>query len=352
MRIGLYGIPTSGKSHILNRIDFIDVIVGSKLLREYDPEFDTRDEVGREQDRKAVAKMMMEKESFIMDGHYAFGDEIAFTEDEGKMYDVFLYLYISPEILKERINASEKNQKYSKYDINKWQLLEMNGLREYCHSNNKDYYVIDNPPQNFFEDVGDVIRFIREIVNGYSCVDYARKCAEDILGKCKSDTVILADGDKTLTVEDCSRIVFGYKTNLYDGNFYTGYQAWKQNEDFKKYKFDDQNELPVQFNDKVKNILTEDSFILTSGHKEVWKFISNNLGLDYYCGMEMSAETKFYITKILQNAGKYVVAYGDSMNDYYMLKQADKGYLVPKADGSLNRSLNGKDLGGLEIVRS
>ena len=82
MRIGLYGMPTAGKTHILDRIDFLEVVVGSKLLRQYDPEFDHRDEAGREADRKAVAEIMMKKPEFIMDGHYAFGDEIAFTEEE------------------------------------------------------------------------------------------------------------------------------------------------------------------------------------------------------------------------------------------------------------------------------
>ncbi len=43
MRIGLYGMPTAGKTHILNKIDFIEVANGSKLLREYDPDFDIRD---------------------------------------------------------------------------------------------------------------------------------------------------------------------------------------------------------------------------------------------------------------------------------------------------------------------
>ena len=38
------------------------------------------------------------------------------------------------------------------------------------------------------------------------------------------------------------------------------------------------------------------------------------------------------------------------MNDYYMLKQADKGYLVTKADGTVSKSLKGKDLGGIEFV--
>ena len=43
MRIGLYGMPTAGKTFIMDRIDFMEVIVGSKLLRQYDPDFDTLD---------------------------------------------------------------------------------------------------------------------------------------------------------------------------------------------------------------------------------------------------------------------------------------------------------------------
>ena len=350
MRIGLYGMPTAGKTYILDKLDFIEVIVGSKLLRDYDPEFDNRDEAGREQARKDVARLMMEKDTFIMDGHYAFGNEIAFTEDEGMMYEIYLYLYVNPEVLSQRMKSSEKNQKYLKYDIEAWQNNEINGLREYCHRHNKDFYVIDNPPHNTNEDVDRVVNFIREIVNGYSCVSYAKRCADDIIQKSNSNEIVLLDGDKTLTIEDSSRAVFDYSTNLYDGNFYTGYQAWKQNREFQQYGSKDLTEMPVRLNRKIMSALTSDSYILTSGHEKVWRFISNQLGLTFYCGIEMSAETKLYITKLLQDAGKYVVAYGDGMNDYYMLKQADEGYLIAKEDGSLSRSLMGKDTEGLIIV--
>ncbi len=350
MRIGLYGMPTAGKSYILDRLDYIEVIMGSKLLREIDPQFDTRDEWGRDEARKKLAKMLMNKQTFIMDGHYAFGDEIAFTEDDGKMYDVILYLYIAPTILEERMNASDRNRKYLKYDISEWQLREIDALREYCHCNDKDFYVIDNPPKNCFEDITDIIRFIREIVDGYSCLTFAGQCVKTILKKSRSESVLLLDGDKTLTVEDTSSKVFGYKTHLYDGNFYTGFQAWKQNEEFQKYEVDDLAEIHVELNNTVKAALTQDSYILTSGHKRVWGFISNALGVDYFYGTQMSAETKFFITKGLQNAGKHVVAYGDGMNDYYMLKQADEGYLVTKQDGTLSKSLKGRNTEGLKIV--
>lgn len=350
MRIGLYGMPTSGKTYILDQIDFIDVLVGSKLLREYAPDFDKRDETGREQARKAVATLMMSKETFIMDGHYAFGNEIAFTEEEGEMYDVYLYLYISPEVLQSRMAASPKNQKYIGFDIAEWQAREIAGLRTYCHRKNKDFYVLDNPPLNEYADAPAALQFIKQIVQGYSCLRYARECVDDILRRSNTDTVILLDGDRTLTVEDSSKTVFGYRTQLYDGNFYTGYQAWKQNEEFKQYNVPELTEMPVHLNQFVTSRLTEDSFILTSGHERIWRFIARELDLPFYYGIEMSAETKLFITKMLQDAGKRVIAYGDGMNDYFMLKQADEGYLLTKQDGTLSRSLKGRDTEGLIIV--
>lgn len=350
MRIGFYGMPTSGKTFVLDKIDFMEVIVGSKLLRQYDPEFDKRDKAGREADRRAVANIMLSKPEFIMDGHYAFGDEVAFTPEEGNMYDVYLYLYIDPEILKARMEASPKNSKYIKYDISAWQEKEIHGLREYCHEHNKDFYVIDNPPSNMFEDVSIIIDFIRCIRDGYSCLAYAKACAASILARSSGAAITLLDGDKTLTIEDTSSRCFDYKTHLYDGNFYTGYQAWKQGIEFQQYSVPTRYEIPVQLNEWVLSKLDQDSYILTSGHEKVWGVISEKLKIPFFYGTQMSAETKYYITKFLQAAGKTVVAMGDGMNDYYMLKQADTGYLIRKRDGSISRSVKNLDLEGLILV--
>ena len=64
----------------------------------------------------------------------------------------------------------------------------------------------------------------------------------------------------------------------------------------------------------------------------------------------MCSDTKYFITKFLQDRGSKVIAFGDSMNDYYMLKQADDSYLVLKQDGSVSSSLNGKNLEGIVFV--
>lgn len=350
MRIGLYGLPAAGKTYILDKIKFLDVISGSRMLRKICPEFDAKSDVQKNTIRIKLAELLKNRDMFIMDGHYAFGDKVVFTESDGKLYDVFMYLYIAPEILKERMATSNRNSKYLSYNIDEWQNYEINGLRKYCHMNGKDFYVLDNPPQNEFNDVSSIIEFIRTVASGYSCVTFAEHCTKEILNRSSSDVIILMDGDRTITIEDSSSAVFGYTTCIYNGNFYTGYQTWKQRNEFKEYKFADLTRLPVSLNKEVCKAINKDTYILTSGHEKVWKYIADYLNIPYYTGAEMSAETKLYITKSLQAAGKIVIAYGDGKNDYYMLKQANKGFLVRKNNKMVSRSLEGMDLEGLIYV--
>ena len=350
MRVGLYGMPTAGKTFIMNHIDFLDVLVGSKLLREYTPDFDKRDESGREEARKAVANICRQKDMFIMDGHYAFGDETAFTDEEGEMYDQYLYLYIDPDELKSRMEKSEKNQKYLKYDLADWQEREIEGLRSYCHMHNKDFYVIDNPVKNVYADAEETIQFLKDIVAGYSNVNFARKIADFILENSSSDVITLVDGDKTYIREDSSRTVFDYKTHLFDGNFYSGFQSWKQYREFETYDIDVPEYVDVHKNPKMPKKLEGTVYILSSGNKMVWERLAHQFGLKAFAGREMSAETKYFVAKFLREQGKHILAYGDSMSDLYMLQEANEGYLLSKGNGRISRSLEGMKLGGVRIV--
>lgn len=350
MRVGLYGMPTAGKTFIMDQIDFLDVLVGSKLLREYAPDFDKRDEYGREEARKAVANICRQRDMFIMDGHYAFGDETAFTDEEGEMYDQYLYLYIDPGELKRRMEKSEKNQKYLKYDLADWQEREIEGLRSYCHKHNKNFYVIDNPVKNIYADAEETIHFLKDIVVGYSNVNYARKIADLILQNSSSDVITLVDGDKTYIREDSSSVVFDYKTHLFDGNFYSGFQSWKQYREFETYDIHVPEYIDVHKNPKLPKKLEGEVYILSSGNKTVWERLAKQFDMKAFAGREMSAETKYFVTKFLREHGKRVLAYGDSMSDLFMLQEADEGYLISKEDGRISRSLAGAGLGGVTIV--
>lgn len=352
MRIALYGLPTAGKTFILDAVKNLEVLSGSTLLKELAPDFhdltvDEKDEV-----RKHLALELKNKDEFIMDGHYSFGDEIVFTNEDGQLYDVFLYLYVDPDILKERMAGSARNSKYLKYDLAEWQDFEMESLREYCHKNNKDFYVIDNPGKGYFSDINIVLEFIDSIICGFSCV----KAAENIVGMIiATPDISLVDGDKTFIIEDSSASL-GYKTHLFDGNFYTGFQSWRHHRELTEYlrgiDYSAQliDEMGLTLNDRITNLITSNTVILTTGLSCAWKQIGKKYDIPVFYGNMMCSDTKYFVTKFLQDKDIRVTAVGDSMNDYYMLKQADAGYLVLKKDGSVSSSLKRKDLEGLMFV--
>lgn len=355
MRIGLYGLPTAGKTFILDAVRNFEVLAGSSLLRTLAPDFHALTAEEKTHVRKQLAEQLKAKDNFIMDGHYSFGDEVVFTDEDGKLYDVFLYLYVDSAILKKRMEDSLRNKKYLAFNVEKWQMLELESLRQYCHKHNKDFYVLDNLGKGYFPDISLVLEFIDSLAAGYSCVSYARKCVRDILEKTEARMICLADGDKTLTIEDSSGVL-GYKTHIFDGNFYTGFQAWRHNREMTDFlRFIDWTcqpfeKLGIHFNRSVIERIKVPCFVLTAGHHGIWKEIASELKMSMYCGEQMSAETKYFIVKFLQEQGIRIVAYGDSMNDYYMLKQADEGYLIAKADGTLSRSLKYMDTEGITIV--
>ena len=352
MRIGLYGLPTAGKSFVLDHIKNLEVFSGSHLLKALSSNFYELSEQAKEKVRKNLALELKNKDNFIMDGHYSFGENVVFTKEDGQLYETFLYLYVSPEILLNRMQASSKNRSYLQYDIQKWQLFEIEALRTYCHENNKDFYVIDNPSGGYFSDISVILAFIDSILCGYSCVNYAKEIAFKIDNV---DTVSLIDGDRTFIREDSSTTL-GYKTNLFDGNFYTGFQAWRHHRDLAEYLCvtNDSNqsieEMKFSPNENVIRKIEGTPVILTTGYSGIWKQIAKQKSIVLYYGAQMCSDTKYFITKFIQEKGSRVIAFGDSMNDYYMLKQADIGFLVLKQDGSVSSSLWGRNLEGLRYV--
>ena len=349
MRLGLYGLPAAGKTYILDRINGIKVFHGSDMLFDLDKDFHNTDENGRKAARKELANILLKKDDFIMDGHYSFGDNVVFTKEDGKLYDAFLYLYIEPRVLKSRMEKSSKNIKCLKFDIEKWQNTEIEKLREYCHEHNKDFYVIDNQDLGYFDDIDTVLKFIYAVSDGFSCVNFAKEVANDILSMSDFTDIILTDGDRTLIREDSSSLI-GYKTHIFDGNFYTGFQSFVHHENMMKYT-NASKKLPISevtYNDFVLKHM-DNGFILTSGQPDIWKNISEKIKRPVFFGNQMSADTKFFITKFLQKNRK-VRAFGDSMNDYFMLKRADEAFLIAKQTGEISSSLKNRNLEGIQIV--
>ncbi len=343
MKIALYGLPCAGKTTLLSLLkELAPVINGGDELKKLGGNIETK--------RKTLLEILKPKESFFIDGHYQFvkngKTKIAFTTED-KIFDVFMYLYAPPEQILERLEKSQKNQKYlpaTQGEISRWQNDEINSLRKICHKSNKDFFVIDD----FKSSYENFVPFCKDVLNGFSNVAFARKIAEETHFEGKE--IALIDGDKTLTKCDTSKEIFEFKTDIFDNNFYTGYQFWIQdkiilknfNQNVTKEKIF-KLEINQQILENAKNPI-----IISSGLSEIWTdIIGKKLGIKTYAGKNISAETKYFIAKFLKQR-YFVTAYGDSKNDLFMLKEANKGFLV--VNNHLSRSLKKNEIEGLSIL--
>lgn len=373
MRIGVYGLPCSGKTTLIESVPFLDRKAGSKLLHQLDPSFSARTEDEKNELRSQLARSLMLQDNFLMDGHWSFNDKVVFTPEDGQLYDTFLYIYVRPDILRDRIMASPRNRQYllsvpessQEQYLENWQRQEIAGLRAFCHEADKNLYVLDDPQTGYVQDKKQEHSFLQEILGGYDCKAFAQDCTDSILSRTNSPTLFLCDGDRTFAEPDMTEKVYGLSraSHIYDWNFYTGYQQWRHARLLSDRGDGQGNRAAEGVASFVPNQRTfsflaqnpdfrEHTFILSSGAPELWRLIGEQEGILTFSGSRMSADTKFFVTKYLRRAGRRVIALGDSLGDWWMLKEADRGILAEKDPirHTGSASLAGYDLSGLERI--
>lgn len=346
----LYGLPCAGKTTLLSGLD-IPVINGSAELNKlssgrFSELNDNEKNLVRVEYAERLAKMTG---SLISDGHYAFPDKVVFTQADAEAYEVFLYLYCEPQIICERLSRSEKNARFSNIsseNIGKWQSFEIEALRNECHKQNKDFYVISDIVSI------ELNNFIQKIENGFSSFQLAKR----IVGQIKSVypepcKICICDGDKTLIKQDSFQVCSGnYITHAFDGDFYTGFQSMRFDNEIRRLQYDFEKIHSIEPNYKIySDIINKNYFIISSGVDVLWERISEMLGFkNVIANTLISADTKYFIVKLLKEEGYTITAYGDSKNDLYMLKQADDPYLY--IGERISRSLVGEDTSGIKLI--
>lgn len=354
MKLALYGMPCAGKSTIMSGLSGIRVVHGSKELQRLSQ--GTFSELSEEEKKKIRIAYTdyiknLNDEMIISDGHFSFLDDVVFTEEDGELYDVFLYLYCAPDVLLDRYRISEKNKKYASLSeelINQWQQFEIESLRRECHIRQKDFYVIsDNGNCCKIEE------FLEEIKAGYSSISVAMSIV-DTITKIFTDPLELyvVDGDKTLIEQDSFRECCGGKTTLFDGNFYSGYQSWLFSNEYDISKFTEGKIKDIKINEYVwEQIKTKPYIVLSSGITEIWSCIGTQKGIsNIISDVHISADTKYFVVKELQKKGYVVNAYGDSKIDIYMLREAKTGSLC--IGERISRSLKNEKIDGLNLLYS
>ena len=350
MRFALYGLPCAGKTTIFEGLT-IPVIHGSTELNKMaSGRFSDLPDAEKNAFRiRYTEQLKARTDSFISDGHYSFLDDVAFTDADGELYDVFIYLYCEPEIISERQKSSDKNRRFAELSvkrIRKWQSFEIESLRAESHKRNKDFYVVKDISAD------ELQAFIDSIENGFSSFGLAENIAIQIMHLYPQPCDIqICDGDKTVIEQDSFRVCTGgYVTHVFDGNFYTGYQAFMFTKEVENLSYDTEKLRTVDLNEAILDMVADKNYvILSSGIKMLWERLSERFALkNVIADTLISADTKYFVVKLLQEKGYTVTAYGDGRNDYYMLKQADKGYLY--IGKYLSRSLRDSDLSGIRLV--
>ena len=353
MKLGLYGLPCAGKTYLLEKLQGVQILHGSNELNKLSGgKFFELSEEEKHKTRIKYAEYVnsLSSKFVISDGHYSFLDDIVFTESDGILYDIILYLYCEPKILSDRFNQSQKNCKYKELSIamiEQWQNFEINSLRNECHKRNKDFYVISDGmiANSKFKS------FLELLKSGFSSYKLAREIVSQIKDIYPNPTEIhLIDGDKTLIKQDSFRFCCNGKTTVFDGDFYTAYQSYLFGEELNKKTLNINNVESLVLNENIKKMTDNAPYIiLSSGITEVWKQISEYLSLKNVVANHMiSADTKYYVAKLLKEKNYKVIAHGDSKVDLYMLQEADESYLY--IYNKLSNSLIGENIKGINLI--
>ncbi|QLH74472.1 MAG: HAD hydrolase family protein [Methanomassiliicoccales archaeon] len=360
MKVAIYGLPRSGKDFFITHLDKVIHIQGSKWLDERsNGKFKSLPEHDKETIRKDFIRFVNQQigKHLVVDGHYSFPDmngtfRVVFTEDDADCYDLFVYLDTPSNKNLERLQNSDKNEKYRglrTQDIDAWKNFEIEGLRKECVMRDKDLVIFDS-------DIPAALEYFNLILKKEPITDTianAKKIVQDIINNSSGKNIIcLLDCDRTLALNDVTYDFLTYAgisptimKETFGDNRYSSYQFWKMavrysmvnNYDYYCSKAAKGVSLNWPLINDVKLIHRCYFVGITSGLYKSWEIIRQSNGFpDVIIGgsnfntdrLVVSDMLKGYIAKFLRERGKRVVAVGDSMNDYIMLEMADNSYVV------------------------
>jgi phosphoserine phosphatase len=363
MKIAVYGISCAGKDTFIDKflshfpqychkkgseqLNIISNRIYCKNFQELDPELQRKT-------RTFFAEELQDQKNFIVDGHYCFPDsrgfKIVFTENDYNLYDIFLYLRVTPSVAKERFLVSQKNQKYrnlTEQQIKDWQLKEISELRDICFKSHKEFIVLD-------PDFDLDMKFLHEYMDCFpelTPMSIAQRIVFQIENM-RSDSnnfkkIAIFDCDKTIIKED-STIPFFEINNanpvilktIFTDDIYSVYQFWRQKELYKNFKKHPKTSLFHANNiviEKLKSLKTSGYHVfgLTSGIYKFWnQFNEEHHLFEMVIGNDLSQNSKNlisdfvkgYVVELLLLQNYEVFSSGDSMCDIYMLEMSS-GYL-------------------------
>lgn len=397
--VGIYGIPGSGKTFLLNQLrqrldeEHFEFYDGSDMIARVCPggleSFQKLEEKEKIQWRK-LAIDTIRRESVdtgrvaVVAGHFMFWPEnletgqAVHTQNDLETYTHVLYLDTPVELILQRrqCDAMRDRPIVSLHHLEKWQQAEKAQLRNLCRNHGILFSLVSNQ-EMLLDNVLILLRDFRRHTEGYNLSVASSVLDTSIVyGETKPKTVLVLDADRTLAAmdtgilfwqkvhdsplseKDCTQTLFGSRL----GYSYTAfrqatllYEEAANDEMFDSICEQVATEVVMypEFVSLLKLMAKEShigAVVITCGLRRVWEKVLEREGLlesikvigggRITDGFVVTAHVKAALVARLQNFHQvYVWAFGDSPLDLEMLCKADQAIIVVGDEKTRSRTM-------------
>ena len=394
--IGLYGLPGSGKSYLLQQLkqelehDHYAFYEGSEVLNGIVPgglkafmDFEKQTKTyWREKAIESIGKDCTESGKVgVVTGHFMFWREKnesgspVYTQRDWDTYTHILYLNVAADIIAiQRRNDKERRRELvSPVHLAYWRDSEKFQLREICRQNNILFFSTSSNDTDTFS---RLIRDFRAHNESYNLSRAESRLDEALstlsIGKGQLETMLVLDGDRTLAPEDTGALFWEKERSaedplkgIFGGPLGYSYTAFRQavlmyEERAKDQRFDahcadvaSAVTMYPEFLSLLRLVQQKKhigAVIVTCGLRLIWEKVLENAGLSDAVkvlgggriadGFVVTGEVKGAIVNRLRNIHQmYVWAFGDSPLDLDMLKKADQAIVVVGDEQTRSKSM-------------
>ena len=388
--VGLYGIPGSGKTHLLKQLereldgaeftffegsDVIDNVVPGGLGA-----FHAMNEDEKTQWRQLAIEEIgricsKSKRAGVVTGHFMFWKDHdergvpVYTTSDWKVYTYILYLNVQEDVIEQqRMEDTERRREVvAASHLYKWQQAEISELRDICRNHGILFSTL-TPSSELLKTVVKLLHDFKIHSKEYN-LEKALSSIDDVIyaGGKKVKTMLVLDADKTLSAQDAGMMFW---ENLMKTSFASGegsplkdlfssplgysYTAFRQavllyeesanDEEFEALCVDVAAKV-VMYPEFISllHLVTDyneaSATIVTSGIRRVWERVLEREGLSEKVkvigggritdNFVVNEEIKTALVSHLQERHDMVVwAFGDSPLDLRMLCKANKAVVV------------------------
>ncbi|KAF2161928.1 hypothetical protein M409DRAFT_27654 [Zasmidium cellare ATCC 36951] len=396
--IGLYGLPGSGKSTILDNLradpsysNFL-IIEGSaviaklveggldafKRLGEHE-----KDSIRRGATEKIRDECLEQNKNAVVAGNFSFWNDVArdyaevWTDSDAKVFTHVIYLAVDGEKLAGFVEQDESRPDRGLKpadQLDYWRDEEISQLKKHCADNSKDVMF-----KTVTQGMNSTLDEVKQLIDGRNHDEKSNrdrvaatlKAALEPLSPAL-DAVLLIDGDKTLAPHDTGALLQkqiigpGPRKDPLPGIFNThGYTFTGFREAAMEYEKEGSDAHFIGECEKVvRRVKMHPEFVyllqqvagsqsvralvVTSGLRIIWERVLEQAELSHVVraiggGREkdyvVTPKIKAMIARVLKENGLYVLALGDSVIDLPMLLQADEAIVVTGDEKSRSKSM-------------